>query len=128
MSNTPIKTIYTYHFEKLDIWQLSVDMSVEIYKITKYFPSEEKFGIISQIRRASNSVSANIAEGMSRSSSKDKARFIQIAYGSAIEVLSHLILANRLEFIDDHSLDKVRINIMELTNKINAFHKSILKN
>ena len=69
---------YTFSFEKLEIWQLAIQLSVKTYKVTKSFPSEEKFGLVSQIRRASNSVSANIAEGMSRSSMKDRARFIQI--------------------------------------------------
>ena len=117
---------YKYSFEKLEIWILAIDLSVKVYKITKDFPSEEKFGLISQLRRAANSVSANIAEGMSRSSMKDRARFMQIAYGSAIEVLSHLILANRLGFMASKQLADSRTQISELTNKINAFHKSIL--
>lgn len=65
----------TYSFEKLDIWQLSIDFSTNIYQCTKDFPSEEKFGITNQIRRAANSVSANLAEGSSRLSNKDRARF-----------------------------------------------------
>jgi len=71
----------TYGFEKLDVWNKSVELSEEIYLITKEFPSDEKFGIISQLRRASVSVSSNIAEGSSRSSYKEQARFSEIAYG-----------------------------------------------
>ena len=116
---------FEYSFEKLDIWQLAIKLSVEIYKLTNTFPEEEKFGIVSQLRRASNSVSANIAEGVSRFSEKDKRRFIQIAYGSAVEVLSHLILSNKLGLLDDDQLSEVRKIIQELTNKLNSFHNSI---
>lgn len=117
---------YTYSFEKLEIWQKAIDLSVQIYKTTSTFPSEEKFGLISQIRRSCNSISANIAEGSVRLSAKDRARFIQISFGSTIELLNHLILANKLGFIEEKDLTKYRNYIQELTNKINAFHKSVL--
>lgn len=68
---------YKFPFEKLEIWKLSVELSLNIYQITENFPNEEKFGIISQIRRSSNSVGGNIAEGISRFSNKEKARFIE---------------------------------------------------
>jgi four helix bundle protein len=58
--------MYTYNFEKLDIWKISMELAVRVYKITEEFPSSEKYGIINQLRRASSSISANIAEGMSR--------------------------------------------------------------
>ena len=118
---------FKYNFEKLEIWKLAIQLSKSIYELTKSFPKDEKFGIISQLRRASNSVSANIAEGVSRIGEKDKARFIMIAYGSVIEVLNHLILSNELGFIDNDQLLKFRIRIMELTNKLNSFHNSIPK-
>jgi len=70
---------HLYPFEKLEIWRLSVEIATKIYAITTSFPGEEKFGIISQLRRAATSVSANLAEGASRLSNKDKARFFQIA-------------------------------------------------
>ena len=88
-----MNTEYQYNFERLEIWELSISFSVEIYSATGKFPPTEKYGLISQIRRAANSISANIAEGNSRLGNKEKARFIQIAYGSAIEVLNHLILS-----------------------------------
>ena len=121
------KMNYQYNFEKLEIWELAIEMSVSIYSITKDFPKEEKFGLVSQLRRASNSISANIAEGNARLGEKDKARFIQIAYGSTIEVLNHLILAQKLGFIDEKTLNELRIKIQELTNKLNSFHNSIQK-
>jgi four helix bundle protein len=117
---------YVYNFEKLEIWQLSIALSVKVYKLTGHFPSDEKFGLTSQIRRATNSISANIAEGLSRTK-KDRARFIQISFGSAIEVLSHLILSEKLGYLDRESLIDLRTEINELTNKINSFHKQIDK-
>jgi four helix bundle protein len=118
---------YIYNFEKLEVWNIAIRLSVNIYRLTNDFPREEKFGIISQLRRASSSISANIAEGTSRISVKDKARFIQISYGSAIEVLNFLILSQELGFMKSEDLVTFRKEISELTNKLNAFHKSILK-
>jgi four helix bundle protein len=90
---------YTYYFEKLEIWNLAIDLSVYVYGITQKFPPEEKFGLTNQIRRASNSISANIAEGVHRKSNKEKKRFLEIAYSSNLEVLSHSILASRLKYL-----------------------------
>jgi len=114
-----------FPFEKLEIWQLSIDLSVEIYNKTKNFPSEEKFGVTNQIRRAINSVSANIAEGSSRFSNKDRARFYEIAYGSLMEVLNFLILSKKLGFIDNESLLILRSELEKLANKLNAYYKKI---
>jgi len=115
----------TYFFEKLEIWQLSIDFSVDIYNATIDFPSEEKFGVTNQLRRASNSVSANIAEGSSRFGNKDRARFYQIAYSSLMEVLSFLILSNKLDFLSNNSLTELRFRLEELSNKINSYYKTI---
>jgi len=76
---------YKFPFEKLEIWVLAIDLSVQIYKLTKDFPQSEKFGITNQLRRAANSVSANLAEGSGRLSIKDKAHFFQVSYSSLLE-------------------------------------------
>jgi len=112
-----------YGFEKLDVWSKSVEQSEEIYILTKNFPSDEKFGIISQLRRASISVSSNVAEGSSRSSYKEQARFSEIAYGSLIEVLNQIILSFRLNFINESSYLKLRVLIEEISNKLNGLRK-----
>lgn len=116
-----------YSFEKLDVWQKSKDFSVIIYKITKNFPSEEKFGISNQLRRASVSVASNIAEGSSRSSFKEQARFSEIAYGSLIEVLNQIIISYELGFIEQPEYDDVRIKIDEISNKLNSLRNSQLR-
>ena len=97
---------------------------MKTYKITNGFPDEERYGLTNQIRKASNSVSANIAEGTARFSAKDSSRFIEIAFGSAIEVMSHLELATRLGFMLKDDLIQIRPDIEEPTNKINAFYRS----
>jgi len=77
--------VHTYSFEKLEVWQKASVYVSTIYKLTESFPVVEKFGLVSQLRRASISIVSNIAEGTSRSSLKDQVRFTEIAYGSAIE-------------------------------------------
>ena len=99
--------MHEYNFEKLEIWKLAIQLAVNVYKTTKKFPASEKFGLVSQLRRSSSSISSNIAEGVSRFSTKDKARFIEIAYGSTIEVLNHFILSKELEFIDQEEQMRV---------------------
>lgn len=116
---------HLYNFEKLDIWKLSIDLTIDVYKLCESMPSDEKYGIVSQIKRATTSISANIAEGMSRDG-KDRLRFIQIAFGSSIEVLNFLIIIQKLNFISEEHYLILRNQIQELTNKINSFYK-ILK-
>ena len=82
-----------YSFENLEVWQKSRKLVKTIYKTTEKFPKDEKFGLTSQIRRVSISVSSNIAEGSTRWSKKDKARFYEIAFGSLMEILNQLILS-----------------------------------
>ncbi|MBS2098560.1 four helix bundle protein [Carboxylicivirga linearis] len=118
--------MYTYSFEKLEIWQLSRKLVKEIYSVTSKFPESEKFGLTNQLRRAAVSISSNIAEGNGRNSKKDKARFIEIAYSSLLEVLNQLILSNDLDFITENVLSKFRIQINELSNKLNSFHKNLI--
>ena len=111
-----------YSFEKLETLNSSIDLGVCVYKFTKKLPAEEKFGLTSQLKRASSSISTNISEGVSVFTDKGKSRFIEIAYGSTIEVLSHLLFAHALEFIEEQELNNFRLKIYELTNKFNAFH------
>ena len=112
-----------FSFERLEVWQLSRRFVSKIYRITKNFPDSEKFGLTNQIRRAAISISSNLAEGTSRLSTVDQARFSQISYSSLMEVANQLILANDLNYIDDKRLDEFREDINELGNKINALHK-----
>ncbi len=109
-----------YSFEKLDVWQKARKLTVHIQLVTKQFPAEEKFGLTSQIRRAVVSVSSNLAEGSSRNSGKEQARYTEIAYGSLLEVLNQLILTCDLGYLSMTTLDKLRPKIEEIGNKLNS--------
>ena len=112
--------MYTYSFEKLEVWKESKDLSKSIYLITNSFPETEKFGLTSQLRRASISVCSNIAEGSARKTNKDKAHFTVIAFSSAVEVLNQIILAYELEFVSKDDYIFLREKIESITNKLNA--------
>lgn len=120
--------MYTYSFEKLEVWQKSRQFVKAVYLLTREFPSEEKFGIISQLRRSAISVSSNIAEGCNRWNIKDKARFYEIAFGSLMENLNQLILAHDLNFLSESEFTKMRLLIDELAKNLSALHKSVKKN
>ena len=100
-----------HNLKELTIWKKAIDLTVEVYNITRSFPNEEKFGLISQLRRAAVSISSNIAEGAGRNSDKEFIHFIGIANGSAFEVQTQIIIAYRLKFIDKEAskliLDKL---------------------
>ena len=119
---------YLFAFEKLDVWKLAKEFSIEMYKITKNFPPEERFGLVSQMNRAAVSVASNIAEGSARKGLKDKANFYQIAYSSLMEVTSQLLIAKELGFIQEDSHKDLRSRIHELSNKLNALYNSQFNN
>jgi four helix bundle protein len=89
----------------LDVWQKAVDFTVEIYRVTESFPKDERFGLTSQIRRASVSIAANIAEGAGRKSTKEFLKFLSIAQGSASEVETEIVIAHRLSYLDDRRVE-----------------------
>jgi four helix bundle protein len=117
---------YLFSFEKLDVWKLAKDLAVDLYKITDGFPREERFGLVSQMNRDAVSVASNIAEGSFRTSKKDKAHFYQIAFSSLMEVTSQLAIVKELGFIDEQEHERIRTKICEISNKLNALHKSQL--
>lgn len=113
-----------FSFEKLNVWQKSRQLSIKIYNCTKYFPTDEKFGLTSQMRRAAISISSNIAEGTGRHSFKDKARFTEIAYSSALELLNQTILSNDLKFLSDKIYQTIRIDISEIAAMLDGLYKT----
>lgn len=90
----------------LDLWQKAVELVVDVYEVTKKFPSDERFGLTSQIRRASCSIPANIAEGAGRKSDKEFLHFLSNSQGSASEVDTHLFISMKLGYLshDDQSV------------------------
>ena len=113
-----------YSFEKLECWQQARQLAVWIFQITKNFPAEEKFGIISQMRRASISIASNIAEGTSRKTAKDQAHFSTIAYSSTIELLNDLIITHDLNFLNTEMYEQGRAMIEKQTLLISGLRKS----
>ena len=100
------------NLKELKIWQKAIDLSVEVYKITSHFPSDERFGLISQARRAAVSISSNIAEGAGRTSTKEFNYFLGIANGSSFELQTQLVIASRLSFIGIEDLDSLLLQMM----------------
>ncbi len=105
--------------KNLDVWKLGIELVKDIYKITKDFPDDEKFGIISQIRRSAVSIPSNIAEGAARNSNKDYIRFLYIALGSLSEIETQLIIAKELNFSNGigqlmKSVDIIRPKLLNL--------------
>ena len=96
--------------KKLDVWQMAMDLVIEIYRITERFPKEEKYGLSNQVRRAAVSVPSNIAEGAARQTKKEFVNYLHIAQGSLSELDTQLEVARRLAFLDGkiwEDLDKV---------------------
>ncbi|MCF6132339.1 four helix bundle protein [Flavobacterium wongokense] len=112
--------MYTFSFEKLDVWMETKEFSKAIYEITSHFPDTEKFSLSSQLRRASISIASNIAEGSARKSYKDKAHFTSLAFSSAVEVLNQLIISFELHFISEVDYLKLREILESITNKLNS--------
>ena len=96
-----------FKFEKLTVWQKSIDYADQVYLLTRSFPQDERFGLMSQLRRAEVSVAPNIAEGSSRSSNTDFSRFIEIAYGSLMETISQSKIAQRQLFLNESQYDEL---------------------
>ena len=119
--------MYKYSFEKLVVWQNARELTKELYKITSAFPSDERFGLVSQIRRAAISVSSNIAEGSSRKTEKDQAHFYTIAYSSLVELLNQLILSFDLEFLEHEKYEDLRERVEVISNKLNKLRNASQK-
>jgi four helix bundle protein len=108
-------------YKKLNVFQKTRHFNTQIYSITKTFPDSEKFGITSQIRRASISIATNIAEGCGRDNNKEFARFLYIAYASACEVECLLILSTDLKILDPESATELGATAEEIKKMLFAF-------
>jgi len=116
-----------FKFEKLNIWQKAMEYADFIYRVTRSFPAEERFGLTSQLRRAAVSVSSNIAEGSSRSSDIDLARFIEIAYGSLLESVSELGIAKSQQFVNEVDFKIAYDKAENLSKMLSGFRRTLKK-
>lgn len=110
-------------FQNLEVWRIAHLVTLEIYKSTQTFPTNEQYGLTSQLRRAAASIGANLAEGCCRGSDKDFARFIQIAMGSASELIYHLILARDLSYLDANQFSRLETE----TQRVKKMLASLLR-
>lgn len=107
--------------KNLDVWQLAVKLVTIIYRVTSKYPKEELFGLTNQTRRASVSISANIAEGSSRKSLVERKRFYEISRSSLVEVDNHIELAKELKYLSNELLSELDEKLNELFAKLSKF-------
>lgn len=117
----------SYRFEKLIVWQKSMNFCVKVYDRTKQFPKEEVYGLNSQIRRATTSIPLNIAEGSACKTSKEFIHFLYIALRSQYEVVTIIKLATRLQFFDSAIQQELEADIAEIGRLLQALINSFKK-
>ena len=113
------------NFRDLKVWQKSYRLCLDLYKITKKFPKEERYGLTSQIRRAAVSIPSNIAEGYGRKTTADYLRFLYIAYGSICELETQLLLSGDLNYVNQENLKARRDDTEEVERMLKALIKSL---
>ena len=114
-----------FNFEKLDVWQKAIDFADLVYNSTRNFPSEERFGLTNQMRRAAVSISSNIAEGTSRMSQTDFKRFVEIATGSVFEVISQAFIGKRQGLLTQDAFSSLYSAAEEVGRMLSGLRKSL---
>ena len=115
-----------FGFEKLEVWQKAIDFADMVYSATRTFPADERFGLTNQMRRAAVSVSSNIAEGSSRISRKDFARFIEIATGSVFEVVSQSFIGRNQGFLTEEAFRHLYASAEEQGKMLSGLKRTLL--
>ena len=116
-----------HKLQDLKIWNKAIKLATEVYKVTADFPNEEKYGLISQIRRAAVSISSNIAEGAGRNSAKEFQQFLAISNGSSYELQTQLTISYNLRLIDEKILSSLLKEIEEIQKMNYSLQKSLDK-
>ncbi|RZJ60631.1 MAG: four helix bundle protein [Flavobacterium sp.] len=111
--------------EYLKIWQKSIELAKQVYKVVADLPADEKYGLTSQIKRCAVSIASNIAEGAGRNSNKEFMHFLSIANGSSYELHTQLILTSELNLIDKNKIDELLARITEIQRMNYSFQKSL---
>ncbi|MBR6031695.1 MAG: four helix bundle protein [Bacteroidaceae bacterium] len=117
-----------FYYRRLEVYQYAKALSHEVCKLIKTFPVDERFALCDQLRRAVMSIPINIAEGFGRFSAKEKAHFIQIAFGSINEVMCELELAFDEGYINQEQLNDMESRIISVKKQLANLHKSVLAN
>ncbi len=114
-------------YRDLLVWQKAIELAKATYDLTAKFPSEEKFGLVSQMRRAAVSIPSNIAEGRCRGTRKDFLQFLRIAYGSGAELETQMHIAERLGFSKDFSTSSISAHMTSVMKMLNSMIHSLSK-
>ncbi|MFA6269009.1 MAG: four helix bundle protein [archaeon] len=114
-------------FKQLMVWQKSHEFTLAIYKVTVNFPISEQYSLVSQLRRASSSIGANISEGCGRKTQKDFANFLHNALGSCKECENHLMLSKDLGYLKENEFIELKGHIEEIGKMLNSFIQSVSK-
>ena len=112
-------------YRDLKVWQLSINLTEQVYQLTQNFPKQEVYGLASQIQRAAVSIPSNIAEGHSRDSTKEFLHFISISLGSLAELETQLILAGRLLYLEKKDLEIILSKTDEIQRMLRGLQKSL---
>ena len=115
-----------FGFEKLDVWEKAILFADTVYAVTRNFPSDERFGLTNQMRRAAVSISSNIAEGSSRISRKDFARFVEIATGSVYEVVSQSFVGRNQGFLSQENFETLYQAAEQQGRMLSGLRRSLL--
>jgi len=115
----------TFRFEGLEIFHAAIDFSAGVYEAVKKFPSEERFDLASQARRAANSIVLNIAEGSGRGTKKDFSHFLDMALGSTFETVACFFVARKQSYVSERDLDEMKRDGESLSKRINAFKRTL---
>ena len=110
---------------KLGVWKRSLSLVTRIYEMTTGFPDKEKFGLVSQMRRAAVSIPSNIAEGAARNSRKEFVNFLHIAQGSIAELETQILISRNLEYVDQERVDPLLQEIEEISRMIIGLQRSL---
>ena len=114
-----------FNFEKLDVWHKSLALADTVYSLTKSFPTDERFGLTNQMRRAAVSISSNLAEGCSRGSKADFRRFIEIATGSVFELVSQARIAREQGMRQSADHDRLYLAALEIVRMLTGLRDSL---
>jgi four helix bundle protein len=112
-------------FEDLQAWRLAMDLVVEVYHQTQRWPKDERYGLVSQIRRAAASIPSNIAEGKGRASDREFTKFLEYARGSLYEVQTQLKIASRLAYLPPETASALEIQAAEVGRVLNGLIRAI---
>ena len=121
-------SFYIYSFEKLEVYKLSMVFRVNIRVLLKKFPANERYELISQLKRAADSIGTNLAEGSGRSSNFDQAHFTNMSFSSAMEVVDHLNTALDMNYISKEEYEDTRLELDRITFMLNSLYKFQLGN